>query len=208
MHPGGLKGSNINKIVCGFGGQILVSEESTRRMGKIFNAQSLNALSKKVLLCDNYDVNLLRISLGTVLARETKADRFRCCTVDNNMLIPLDESGGANVMEIFAYPEMNEENGYLLWCTFDYTHILTNMRSHILTRGYEYCRKEHFKWIVDNTMGVLSRYLVEYNMDSQNAFSALKLFGQEVQLTLESNGMSESAEFMKLVKGWHMSCNE
>ena len=205
---GGLKGSNINKIVRRFGGEILVSEESTRRMGKIFNAQSLNALSKKVLLCDNYDVNLLRISLSTVLAREMKADWFRHCTVDNNMVIPLDESGGANVMEIFAYPEMNEENGYLLWRTFDYTHILTNMRSHILTRGCEYCRKEHFEWIVDNTTGVLSRYLMECNMDSQNAFSALKLFGQEVQLTLESNGMSESVEFMKLVKGWHMSCNE
>ena len=56
--------------------------------------------------------------------------------------------------------------------------------------------------------GILSRYLVEYNMDSQNAFSAMKMFGREVQLTLESNGMQDSAEFVKLVKAWHMACDE
>ena len=82
------------------------------------------------------------------------------------------------------------------------------MRSHVLNRGYEYCKREDFEWIIDNTTGVLSRYLVQYNMDSQNAFSAMKLFGDEVILTLESNGRTDSVEFLKLVKGWHMACDE
>ena len=57
---------------------------------------------------------------------------------------------------------------------------------------------------MDNTTGVLSWYLV----NSQNAFSAMKLFGDNVILTLESNGHTESVQFLKLVKGWHMVCNK
>ena len=45
-------------------------------------------------------------------------------------------------------------------------------------------------------------------MDSQNAFSAMKFFGNKVILTLESNGRTESVKFVKLVKAWHMACNE
>ena len=101
-----------------------------------------------------------------------------------------------------------KQNNELCYKTFDYTHILTNMHSHILTRGYEFCKKEDFEWIVDNTTGVLSHYLVEYNMDSQNAFSAMKFFGDKVILTLESNGRTESVKFVKLVKAWHMACDE
>ena len=66
------------------------------------------------------------------------------------------------------------------------------MRSHILTRGYDFCKKSDFEWIVDNTTGVLSRYLVEYNMDSHNTFSALKIFGDEVRYMLEANGMERT----------------
>ena len=110
-------------------------------------------------------------------------------------------------MELFAYPEQSVK-GELLFCTFDYTHILTNMHSHILTHGYDYCKKEDFEWIVDNTTGILSRYLVQYKMDAQNAFSAMKMFGKDVYLTLEANERKESAEFVRLVKGWHMACDE
>ena len=176
---GGLKGSHINTIVRGFGGNSLVAEESTRRSGKNFNPLTLSVMAKKVLLSEEYDVDKLHISLGTVMAREMRAEWFRHCTVDNNIVIPLAEHGGVDVMEIFTYPEKNDKQE-VMWRTFDYTHILTNMCSHILTRGYDYCRKEDFEWVVDNTTGVLSQYMVEYNMDSQNAFSALKLFGEEV----------------------------
>ena len=45
-------------------------------------------------------------------------------------------------------------------------------------------------------------------MDAQNAFSAMKMFGKDVYLTLEANECKESAEFVRLVKGWHMACDE
>ena len=125
-------------------------------------------------------------------------------------MIPLADKNNPEkfeAMELFAYPEQSVE-GELFFHTFDYTHILTNMHSHILTRGYDYCMKEDFEWIVDNTTGILSQYLVQYKMDTQNAFSAMKMFGKDVYLTLEANERKESAEFVRLVKGWHMACDK
>ena len=111
-------------------------------------------------------------------------------------------------MSSYSVTLKKNQNNELCYKTFDYTHILTNMRLHILMRGYEFCKKEDFEWIVDNMTGVLSHYLVEYNMDSQNVFSAMKFFGDKVILTLESNGHTESVKFVKLVKAWHMACDE
>ena len=45
-------------------------------------------------------------------------------------------------------------------------------------------------------------------MDAQNAFSVMKMFGKDVYLTLEENEGKESSKFVRLVKGWHMACDE
>ena len=166
--------------------------------------------AKRLLMNDEYKVENLQISLGTVVAQEHKMDWYRHCTIEKNVEIPkiAQDNKVDGTMEVFCFPERNEEKNEVMFKTFDYTHILTNMKSHILNRGYEFCKKEDFKWIVDNTNGVLSRYLVQYNMDNQNAFSAMKMFGNEVILTLESNGRQDSVEFLKLVQGWHMACDE
>ena len=83
---------------------------------------------------------------------------YKCSSVDYTQMIPLADENNPEkfeAMELFAHPEQSVE-GELLFCTFDYTHILTNMHSHILMRGYDYCKKEDFEWIVDNTTGILS----------------------------------------------------
>ena len=100
----------------------------------------------------------MQIALGTVLSWEMCCSWYKHSSVDYTQMIPLaDESNPEKfeAMEPFAYPEQSVE-GELLFRTFDYTHILTNMCSHILTRGYDYCKKEDFEWIVDNMTGILS----------------------------------------------------
>ena len=150
---GALKATNINTIIKGFGGRSLVPELSTRQSSKIFNPSNFTYLAKKVLIDDAYDADRLRISLGTVITREMKAAWFKHCTVQNSQLVPFadDNPEATELMDIFSYPEMEEGNDVPLFCTFDYTHILTNMRSHILKRGYDFCPKEDFESIVDNT---------------------------------------------------------
>ena len=206
-----VKKSQVNRIVNAFGGEECLVGSKSRKKKQTFNPPTLRIASKQVIMREDYKVENLQIALGTVLAREFRSEWFRNATLDPVVCVPYEdeESNESQVecVELFSYPELNERKE-MVFKTFDYTHILTNMRSHVLNRGYEYCKREDFEWIIDNTTGVLSRYLVQYNMDSQNAFSAMKLFGDEVILTLESNGRKDSVEFLKLVKGWHMACDE
>ena len=81
------------------------------------------------------------------------------------------------------------------------------MQSHILSRGYDYCTKEAFQHLIDNSK-ILSRYMVEYKMDIQNAFSAEKLFSRTVENYMEKNGFSETANFIHLVHFWHEACDK
>ena len=211
FETGAVKSMHVNRIIRAFGGTHFVQETALRKKRQTYNPTTLKVAARNILLNDNYKLENLQILLGTVLARECKHDWYEWCTINLKSLIPFadgkEDNEAGEYVELFSYPEKKENND-LCYKTFDYTHILTNMRSHILTRGYEFCKKEDFEWIVYNMTGVLSCYLVEYNMDSQNAFSAMKLFSNKVVLTLESNGRTESVKFVKLVKAWHMACDE
>ena len=63
------------------------------------------------------------------------------------------------------------------------------MQSHILSRGYDFCQKEDFQNLVDNS-DILSRYMVDYKMDIQNAFSTEKFFGETVEEYMRDHGCS------------------
>ena len=55
-----------------------------------------------------------------------------------------------SVLEYFSIPEFSIKRDQVEFRTMDYTHMLTNMHNHILTYGYEYCKKEHFIHLADN----------------------------------------------------------
>ena len=80
------------------------------------------------------------------------------------------------------------------------------MRSHILSRGYDFCRKEDFQNLVDNS-DILSRYMVDYKMDIQNVFSAEKFFGETVEEYMQDHGCSQTREFIRIVRMWHQACD-
>ena len=207
---GAVKSTHVNNIVKAFGGNSLV-EEIQRRQRKTSNPETLKSISKKILLGTEYDVKHLQIVVGTLLVRRHKADWFRRSTIEPSVYVPIAAGPSrpdGEVIELFSYPEVTTDEALPIFRTFDYTHILTNMRAHILTRGYDFCRKEDFLWMVDNTTGILSRYMVEYKMDAQNAFSAMKMFGMDVSQCLEENGFTESAKFVNLVRQWHNACDE
>ena len=52
--------------------------------------------------------------------------------------IPNEDSTEVDtVMEFFSIPEYSKQRNQLEFRTLDYTHMLTNMRSHISSRGYD-----------------------------------------------------------------------
>ena len=81
------------------------------------------------------------------------------------------------------------------------------MKTHILTKGYDFCLKEHFQELACLKPDLLSRPLVFDNINQQNAYSAIAMFSMPVQNFLEEKAHSESAEFVQLVHEWHSTCN-
>ena len=123
------------------------------------------------------------------------------------LLPDVEVPGEKRTIQLFSYPERNKTSGEIEFRTFDYTHILTNMRSHVLSRGYDFCHKEHFYHLLEHSK-ILSRYMVEYKMDIQNAFAAEKLFGYNVQRYMAENGFNDTAKFIELVRMWHEACDK
>ena len=112
-----------------------------------------------------------------------------------------------DVVEHFSIPEFSIERDQVELKTMDYTHMLTNMRNHILTHGDDFCPKEHFQHIADNRPDILSRALVHDKIDIQNAFFAMKMFSKPVEDYLCENSFEETADFICLVRQWHSACN-
>ena len=91
--------------------------------------------------------------------------------------------------------------------TLDYTHILTNMKKHILAKGYDFCKKEHFQELACLNPDLLSRPLVFDNIDQQNAYSAIAKFSHKVEQFLKRKGHNEIANFVCLIREWHSACD-
>ena len=54
---------------------------------------------------------------------------------------------------------------------------------------------------------ILSMALVYDKIDTQNAFTAMKMFRYSVQRWMQQQGFSETAHFIRLVRNWHDACN-
>ena len=47
-------------------------------------------------------------------------------------------------MDLFCYPEYSSQHNQLEPQTLDYSHILTNIHTHICSKGYDFCPREYF----------------------------------------------------------------
>ena len=110
-------------------------------------------------------------------------------------------------LDFFSYPEYSVERGQLEFGTFDFTHVLTNLCTQILTRGLDYCKKEHFEHLSTNKPCILSLALVFEKTDQQNTFTAMWMFNFDVERHMCENDFTQTADFIKLVRNWHDACN-
>ena len=81
------------------------------------------------------------------------------------------------------------------------------MKTHILTRGYDFCPKEPFQQLATLRPDLLSRPLVFDNIDQQNAFSAMQMFSEDVEDFIRTHGHSQAADFILLVRKWFAACD-
>ena len=128
------KNQIVNSIVKAFGGNIFVSDETGRKQKRIFNVDTLVQTCTNSLKNHCYPIEHLQIPLGTLYQRENRNMWYRNATVKMTCKIPnCRENGEETYMHLFSYPERNTQTGDLEFRTFDFTHILTNLHTQILT---------------------------------------------------------------------------
>ena len=140
------KAKNANIIGKAFESTDLVEE--FWRNGKTvpqLNPLSLLDLCKNKILQNDYVVQSLHISYARVLHMFQKGGYLQSSTINLKATIRRKLAGLPNEqMDLFCYPEYNSQCNQLEPQTLDYSHILTNICTHICSKGYDFCPKEHF----------------------------------------------------------------
>ena len=154
-----------------------------------------------------FPVKHLQIPLATVAVLQLETNWIENATVPLKIIIPGKNADNTEYLDVFSYPDVCETRGQVEFRTFDFTHILTNLRTQILTRGLDYCRKEHFEELSRNKPEILSLALVFDKTDQQNAFTAMRMFNYDIERYMRENGFNETANFIRLVRNWHDACN-
>ena len=135
---GVLKSLNVNMVVGAFGSDTFLDKNGGRGASRrLLTPCTLQYLSKQVLPSGSYSQVCLQVLLENVIHKYAKREWINNCTVDRYGYIStfVNEKGetvGA-VIKYFSYPEYSTECGEIEHCTLDFTHILTNMRIHILS---------------------------------------------------------------------------
>ena len=109
--------------------------------------------------------------------------------------------------EIFNYPERNLQSLEVESRTFDYTHILNNIRFHICNKGFHNISKEAFLRVSEVDSSILPRAIVEDKLDRQSCSLSQRFFSIEVEEILIAEFYFEEGQFVKLVRNWFNACD-
>ena len=144
------KGCNVNMISKAFEGDDFISEVKRKFKCAVKNPISLTTQCRNVLMQSSYADTALKVSYAEVCHIVNKTIWVSKCKIDLNVKIPY--KGLPNMsqatMDLFCFPEFNTKRNQFEPCLLDYSHILTNMRTHICkTGGYDFCPTEHFREI-------------------------------------------------------------
>ena len=115
----------------------------------------------------------LQVSYTTALHDIEKHKWEMRCPINMKLLILGFGDGTIDVVDSFCYLQYSHLRKLVEFATLDYTHILTNMRGHILKNSYDFCKWEHFREIADEKPDLLSAAFVYDIIDQQCAAKAL-----------------------------------
>ena len=187
-----LKSERVNAIVKAFGGNVFLP--IVRKEKKTQNPENLVQICTNFVKGAHFPVEHIQIPLATVVQMETSDTWKANVTVNMKTVIPNMEK---KEIELFSYPELSMSRSQLEFHTFDFMHILTNLRTQILTRGLDSCPKKHFEELSETQPDILSLAAVFDKIDQQNAFTAMRMFNCDVETFMHSKGYVETADFIK-----------
>ena len=101
---------------------------------KVFQPDSLVLIASQALRNENFPIEHLQIPLAALIQRENRCKWNENATC--NLFAPIPSENDPQIvkpLEYFSYPEFCPVRQQMEPRTFDFTHILTNMRCQILT---------------------------------------------------------------------------
>ena len=109
---------------------------------------------------------------------------------------------------LFYFPEFSQERQQMEIRTLDYTHQLTNLRGVLCRKGLQNVKHSEFVRISNLFPHILSKGIVQGELDAQCASLAIELFSEKVEKKLIENYAMSEALFVKLVRNWYKACDE
>ncbi|MCG8622125.1 MAG: hypothetical protein MJE68_09050, partial [Proteobacteria bacterium] len=182
----------------------LFEYSSSEEDAEVMNAYSLQEIVKNLMLSQRYPKEFLAAPLCQITHDEEVIRWEQQSTVPVKMYIPLIEKEHI----IFNYPEVSKDRHQIEMRTFDYTHILNNLRFHISNSGFHNVRPEAFMEVSDIDHDILPKAIIELKMDRQNCSISQRFFSEDVQKILTKLGHKQEAQFVQLVRMWFRACDE
>ena len=109
---------------------------------------------------------------------------------------------------IFNYPEKSAEQNQTEMRTFDYTHVLNNLRYYVSTDRINGISSNGFLAVSSVDHDLLPRTIVEDKLDRQNCAISQRFFSAAVQKILSDLGYDAEAEFSEHTMNWFRACDE
>ena len=157
--------------------QLLQYETSSDEGENLFQPKTLYNILNNFISSGKYPKEFLAAAVCKVYHMELVSQWEDNSHVPVVLNIPLADTDHI----IFNYPEKNSECDQIEMRTFDYTHILNNLRFHVSNDLIHGISKKAFIEVSEVNHDVLPRAIVEDKLDHQNCAISRRFFSQEVQ---------------------------
>ena len=141
--------------------QLLIYESSDDKLHTTYEPKSLREIYWNFIILGKYPKEFLAAVHCNINHSEHVRMWESKCAVDMKLHLPWINCEHT----IFNYPEYSHERQQLEMLTFDYTHILNNLRFHICNKGFDNISSAAFVDVSNCDHDVLLTTIVEDKMD-------------------------------------------
>ena len=184
--------------------QLLSYESSSDEAENVFQPKSLFNIYKDFILSSKYPKDYIAAPICCIGHVENVREWESKSPVPIHLELPNSEEKHI----VFNYPEYHAGRKQIELRTFDYTHILNNLRYHVSNNAINGISSAAFIAVSDVNDEILPRAIVEDKLDRQNCTISRRFFSADVQKILHDIGHNSEAEFTERVRNWFNACDE
>ena len=171
--------------------QLLNYESSSEENDDVFQPKSLKEIYMQFVLSSKYPKEYLAAPVCEITHMEIVSNWEVKSPITITLNLPIADC----IHIIFNYPKRSSRTNQCEMHTFNYTHILNNLRFHVSNDAIHGISANAFMSVSEVNHDVLPHAIVEDKLDRQNCSILQKFFSKEVQKILQDLGHEVEAEF-------------